>query len=137
MRGSGALERSEHRGECQETSGFLFSHRCGDLALDHCSQCRKPICAKYTARDLDPSRRLCTSCARQVLAENPEVFRTGWYRDDPYFYSYYHYSGQYFPHTSSSPHDPHDFTEGDEAVLGGGEATDSAVEAFEDDMGAS
>ena len=38
----------QNTGECQETTGFLFSHRCGSIAVRECSQCAKSICQEHS-----------------------------------------------------------------------------------------
>ena len=109
---------------CQETSGFLFSHRCGRPGLFSCAQCHKRICPQH-ARPQPPEAFLCVTCAQGTSD-------AGWGSDDdddddPYFYSSRHRrrSG------SSDQDDPMDFTEGDQAKL------DDKDDAFEDDMGGS
>lgn len=116
-------------GECAETSGFLFAHACGDFADFECTQCGKPICHRHTSQELG-GPALCTACARQAYGEqSAQGGPSDRYSNDPYFYSHRYYP-TYMWHG-------HDFTEGDEAVLTGGEADANDLRGFENDMGAS
>src|SRR5262245_28075489 len=95
-------------GECGETSGFLFSHRCGEFALNVCGQCQKPICQQHTVVEQD--LLLCTTCAKDRM-QSGNVTNRDRYRDDPYFYSSYHSYPMAMGHASS------DFTDADEQAL--------------------
>jgi len=110
-------------GECNETSGFLFPHRCGQLSSFECEQCRKPICHQHVAAGLGQGT-LCTTCGKAVAAPKSQHDR----RDDPYFYSDHYYTGYYWGDA--------DFNDADEAVLRDARGPDD-VGAFENDMGAS
>lgn len=118
-------------GECAETSGFLFSHRCGEMAQSNCAECRKFICPRHTV-NID-QRMLCTTCAKGV--QRSDSGSTA-YRDDPYFYSGYYYP-EYHSYSYGSARSSHDFTDADEAALGAREANDQDAKAFENNMGAS
>jgi hypothetical protein len=118
-------------GECAESSGFLFSHRCGELAQSNCAECRKFICPRHTV-SID-QRMLCTTCAKGVKRGERQ---SNTYYDDPYFYSSYYYPGYHVYHHGHH-HSSHDFTDADEAALGAREANDEDVKAFENNMGAS
>ena len=132
------MNPNEDLGECQETSGFLFSHRCGDFALNTCGACQKRICERHTVHQ--ETGDLCSTCfkrltpAQQPTDPNSQTYR---YRNDPYYYSHYYYPGYYYHSRPSRGVDRRDFTESDQAALGGGEATGRDAEAFEDNMGAS
>ncbi len=130
------------RGECGETSGFLFPHPCGNFPVAVCSECGKEICQRHRAQESE--RELCTSCAKKLAERERDEPRRdresrSHYDDDPYFYSYHHYPNYWWLGVAyhHHRHDPHDFTDGDEALVGGGEATPDDVTGFEDDMGGS
>jgi hypothetical protein len=129
------------QGICNETAGFLFKHACSRLSERACGLCGKPVCAEHAHEA--QGQTFCTSCARQYL-RTPDQ-RSGFHRDDPYFYagSYYHGYGRYghgswgsshvhHADTSSPQHDPHDFTEADAESLRREDDED-----FEQDMGES
>jgi hypothetical protein len=143
-------------GLCQETSGFLFSHRCDRTACDRCSRCQKPLCSDHAHETAEGV--LCTTCLKQqakaARQQDPTGTRTIYhdhYYHDPYFYGPRYYPGYGAYYSSSHPshssfdsfsdssggdfapsHDPADFTEGDAANLQREEDAD-----FETDMGAS
>ena len=114
---------------CRETSGFLFSHACEQMARYNCQRCGKAICPQHVAyQDLDT---ICIRCSQQdpQLQQEKEQRRTrdpDDYDPDPYWYSRSYYR-------TYSWHD-NDFTEADESVLIGNDGED--VE-WENDMGAS
>lgn len=111
-------------GECGETTGFLFSHACGEISLHICTQCQKPICMHHTV--VCEEGTLCTTCAKSAPS------RTGASRtndDDPYFYSDTYYPGY--------RRVGHDFNDSDERLLRESEPTADEIRAFEGDMGAS
>jgi len=123
------------KGECQETSGFLFSHTCGEVAMRCCEKCNKEICDRHTVRavqaEYGKEQILCTTCARQssTVTQGRGPQRTSdRYYDDPYFYTDDHYPNYQM--------DRDEFTDADEAALRGGIAADE-LRSFEDDMGAS
>ncbi len=125
------------KGECQETSGFLFSHPCGEVALRSCVKCQKEICDRHTVREVQAGDGeelvLCTTCAKEshAAAPGPGSRRTtDGYADNPHFYMYHHY-----PH-SQHQLDRDEFTDADEAALGDSTAA-GKTRRFEDDMGAS
>ena len=139
------------QGECNETSGFLFSHRCGEPAMNQCVQCQKPICQRHMfANPNNTNEIFCTTCAKKFLQEKGPPSSTGGrgpgvgrpyddYGHDPYFYTGYYYHdypyGRY--HRSGHSHTGHDFTDGDEGTLFGGEPSRDALHQFENDMGGS
>jgi hypothetical protein len=111
--------------ECQETSGFLFTHACGRPATHGCAQCQKRVCPQH-CRPWQPGTYLCLSCVRTAL-NTPKPPTIIYIDDDPYFYrmhNYGHYTWHTYHHEGSPPtvppHDPADFTEGDRAALSGG-----------------
>lgn len=118
-------------GECNETSGFLFSHPCSEPADHVCGQCAKPICGKHA---VDTSGVLrCTSCAKTWLRgegrnSNAASGQPGYgpYYGSPYFYTWHHYGSHH-----------HHFHDGDEGALRDREPTREDLEGFEQDMGAS
>ncbi len=116
-------------GECAETSGFLFSHKCGEAATTKCSQCQKFICLRHTITD--EQRSLCTTCAKGL----PNTRSSSRYDDDPYFYSDVYYPG--YHHFGYGLGRSSDFTDGDEQALGDKEPELKDVKAFENNMGAS
>ncbi len=127
-------ENFVRRGECQETSGFLFSHQCGDFAA-RAAQCDKEICERHSVQDptaQDAARVLCTTCGKSLLnppsTRGDRANRHDPYYDDPYYYSYHYYTGY--------SHDNDAFTDSDEAAIGGATAAHELTK-FEDDMGAS
>jgi hypothetical protein len=111
---------------CQETSGFLFNHRCGRPGAVTCATCQRLVCAQH-ARTVSQGRSLCVTCLRR---EPGSTTADSTWNDDPYFYSSrYHGTSPGDPSTS----DPMDYTEGDQGRL----ADPDAGEPFEDDMGGS
>lgn len=120
------------KGECRETRGFLFSHRCGRFATTACGQCGKDICDRHSVAEGDAV--WCTTCAKQSRpgtsrpgTSRPGTSHPGGYYHDPYYYAYDHY-----PHYHA---DRDDFTDGDEAALAGGAAAAAEMAQFEDQMG--
>lgn len=112
---------------CQETSGFLFSHRCGRPGVLSCQQCHKRICPLH-ARAQPPEAFLCVSCA----AQGQVVAGTGtdWDSDDdddPHFYSRRHRRKK----DKDNDDESMDFTEGDQGKLA------DQDDPFEGDMGGS
>ena len=116
---------------CRETSGFLFSHECEQMARYACERCGKPICPQHVA--YEGMDTLCIRCSQQ----DPEIAKKktepdsdyrnqDGYDPDPYWYSRSYYR-------TYAWHD-NDFTEADESVLVGNDGDD--VE-WENDMGAS
>lgn len=117
-------------GECAETSGFLFSHKCGEMAVQKCSGCNKYICARHSVTD--QQRLLCTSCAKgQLNSQAPNRYDD----NDPYFYSSVYYPS--YHQYRFGQHYNRDFNESDEQALEGKPAERSDVQAFENDVGAS
>ena len=155
-------EFGANTGECQETSGFLFSHRCGSIAVRECSQCTKSICQEHSV-DLG-GMLVCVTCAKQQR-ETPTndgqgtssggaytTSGTDYYHSSPYFYSdsWYYSSGMHRGHYRRPHHDDHrggdagvgdsgssDFTDADEAMTRGEEPDRDAMDGFENDMGGS
>ena len=136
------------QGECNETSGFLFSHRCGQPAMNKCVQCQKPICERHTYTSPDkPGEQFCTTCAKQFLSQQPPPTTPGqtpyysspYYGYEPYFYTGYYYHGYPYGGYHRSGHNAgsRDFTDADERSLTGSEPTAEDARAFENDMGGS
>ena len=119
-------------GQCHDTAGFLFSHRCDRLSFVRCAICRKPICDRHS-HDLGGTVA-CTACvkadptASAQSAQTTRGTRYGRYYDDPFFYGHHYYPGYYSYHdrttyrestNDSAPAnqpaaaDPNDFTAGD------------------------
>lgn len=121
-------------GECQETTGFLFAHRCGNLALNKCYQCQKTICADHTV--FENEMMYCTSCGQQRLAaqdqSTPNVDSRSNYSQNPFFYHYYYFPS--YHHHSSSHHDRSDFTDADQAAFQSGDPSREDLAGFEQDM---
>ncbi len=126
-------------GVCNETTGFLFRHRCDRYPEKRCEACNNPICPEHE-RPLD-GMILCVTCnqaesKRRGLKARP---RRG-YDDDTYFYGggyypgYGHYYGSspsHIPwHGGASGHfDPNDLNAGDAESL-----KSEGDEDFETDM---
>ncbi len=120
-------------GQCHETAGFLFSHRCDRLSFVRCSRCGKPICDRHSHELGDAIA--CTACVKAdpmagalppgtdpgtvppgtvppgaIPPGTVRGTRYSSYYDDPYFYSYHYYPGYYSYHEHSSyrdtSHDP-------------------------------
>ena len=152
----------QNTGECQETSGFLFSHRCGSIAVRECSQCAKSICQEHSV-DLG-GMLVCVTCAKQQREAPPPdqqpgsdtspPYSTGggYYNQSPYFYSdtWYSNSGMNRGHWRRHHNDPRhgadaglgdggtsDFTDSDEAMTRGEEPDRNDMDGFENDMGGS
>lgn len=100
---------------CQETSGFLFSHRCGRPGVLVCMRCHKYVCQQH-ARSRGPDGMLCVTCARGDVAAGGGSDSDSDDNDDPYFYSsrYRQRSGR---KNDDDGDDPVDFTEGDQSAL--------------------
>ena len=114
------------KGECQETSGFLFSHRCGEFATNRCAKCGKDVCDRHTVRS--PEGVCCTTCAKEYRTPRPRGTGRGCH-DDPYYYADDHYPDYHGGRD--------DFTESDEAAVAGGAMAASELGMFEDDLGGS
>jgi len=112
---------------CRETSGFLFSHPCEQIARYVCERCGKPICPQHVA--YHEGRTLCIGCEKQ--APTPEELKRPKIQDDSAYDDPYWYSRLYYE--TYSWHD-NEFTEADESVLIHHDGED--VE-WEKDMGAS
>jgi hypothetical protein len=140
------------QGECNETSGFLFSHRCGQPALNKCVQCQKPICERHTYNDPNkPGEQFCTTCAKQFISQQQPApgqtpyqtgphyggYGYGGYGYEPYFYTGYYYHGYPYGGYHRGSHSTSDFTDADERSLTGGEPSRDDARAFESDMGGS
>ncbi|MCA9175821.1 MAG: hypothetical protein KDB14_15150 [Planctomycetales bacterium] len=111
---------------CNERSGFLFQHECGNLPDAACAQCGKPVCEQHTHYvDNEP---YCTSCAKLDLKQRRGESRQRWSNDsgyeDPYFYGDHYYRGYgryrtgywghaYYSHYSDNDYYGNDFTSGD------------------------
>jgi len=118
------------KGECQETSGFLFSHGCGEFATSRCEKCGKDICDRHTVHAAD--RVCCTTCGKEDRTPPPRS--TGRRAYDPYYdYPYYYASIHYTDYHGSRD----DFTDSDEAAVAGGAIAANELGVFEDDMGGS
>ncbi|MDA7541201.1 hypothetical protein N8639_00005, partial [bacterium] len=152
------MEKNWDQTVCNETSGFLFKHRCSNRASLNCKKCNKPICGEHS-RTADTAIR-CIECAKKKSQgdqsrnlDNSNVDHRG-YDNDPYFYGhrnyngygayygYQHYYGNHYgghtgrhtgDHTGSiahsQMHDPNDFTEADAESL-----QDEGMEDFESDI---
>jgi len=147
------------QGECNETAGFLFSHRCGEPAVNACVQCQKPICQRHTfVNPENTSEQFCTTCGKKYLQSQQGNQPTGGVRPsnrgdftdhgygygygygyDPYFYTGYHYHDYPMGGYGRSRHSisSHDFTDADERSLSGGEPSRDQLQQFENDMGGS
>ncbi len=126
------------QGECQDSSGFLFSHRCGDFATHRCEKCGKEICDRHTvppaARDaVQGADRVCwTTCGKEDRTGQSQP--TGGRHYDPYYDDPYYYADTHYP---SYHRGRDDFTDSDEAAVAGGAMAAGDLDAFEDDMGGS
>ena len=56
-------------GVCNEQSGFLFNHDCGDVATHKCDKCGKPICMSHTHQTEQGTK--CTTCAKTEMQAPP------------------------------------------------------------------
>jgi hypothetical protein len=112
---------------CQETSGFLFKHRCGRPSFMTCLTCRKPICAQH-ARAVKPEGFRCIACTTAAIPPGGGyVFVStdsdDWDDDDPYYYRRHHTD------SGGGQPDGMDFTDGDRSAVsdeGGGWEEDAA-----------
>ncbi len=139
-----AMSSEWTEGVCNESTGFLFRHRCDRYPQNRCEACNKPICPDHE-RPLD-TLMLCVACnraetRRRGLKNSP---RRG-YDDNPYFYggTYYPGYGHYYGssrirrtlHSHGGPGghvDPNDLNAGDAESLKNEDDGD-----FETDMGES
>ena len=132
-----------NEGVCNETTGFLFKHRCNQESKNHCDACNKPICPDHERRLEE--LLLCVSCNRAESQRRGLKNRPmSGYDDDPYYYGNRYYSGYgyhgYGHHThfrdrdDTTRHqiDPHDLNAGDAHSL-----KNENDEDFETDMGES
>ncbi len=133
------------QGRCNDRSGFLFSHECGNPPVAECGVCQRPICEKH--RREGDSGSACVTCAKQELrsagrSQGATGRRYGhhgsYHDDDPYFYSGYRYRGYghyghgywgYGSYHRASHRDDADLTAADAAALGA-----EGDEGFETDM---
>ena len=139
-------------GECQETTGFLFAHRCGDVAVRECQECQKPICQQHSVDSGGVMR--CVGCEKKLRSQQqnqqrpPQSPGGTYYDDSPYFYGssygygydygygrHRHHYHHHHHHSTDSNH--HEIVDADEAALSGEEVTAEEVRGFEDDLGAS
>jgi len=121
-------------GQCNETSGFLFSHPCSEPSDHVCGECQKPICGKH-AVDTQGLLR-CTTCAKtwfRSAGRGAAGATGGTGYDAPYYQSPYFYTWHLF----GASHHHHHFHDGDEGALRGQEAGREDLDGFEQDMGAS
>jgi len=146
------------QGMCQETSGFLFSHRCGRFAVQACMYCGKALCEAHAHPGAEGVA--CTSCMKQRPKDESEADKSNRpARDDDsdddndsWDDSPYSYGERWYPGYGSSGRrtsgssarardnvaggagdfDPNDFTEGDAESL-----RTEGDEAFETEMGES
>lgn len=107
---------------CQETSGFLFSHPCGQMAGLTCGTCGKSVCSRHA--QMGEAGVQCITCARASAGDST------WGSDDDDQDSPYFYSSRYRSRSGLGEIDANDFQEGDQGAFDKGEG-------FEDDMGAS
>jgi hypothetical protein len=125
-------------GNCNEKSGFLFSHECFQSPVNKCNMCGKPVCQEHSHSD--GAAVVCTSCAKKdhKRAQERGGRRRSRYHDDhdPYFYGGYYYGygyhDGYYGENSGADTGQFDFTEADSASL-----ETEGDEAFESDMSAS
>jgi hypothetical protein len=119
---------------CQETSGFLFPHPCGQPRVLPCVQCMRFVCMQH-ARLQQMEQYLCVTCARAAAAsdgggvDRDDAWDSDEDDDDPYFYS-----SRYRALSGTQEPDPMDFTAGDQAAF---DKDEGGGGSFEDDMGAS
>ena len=123
---------------CNETSGFLFSHKCDQLPVAHCDLCQKPVCAEHVHM-FGSSDRICTSCAKKrdrglrggTSKSSSSRDRTDDdYYDQPYFYGGHYFGTSYYDsYNRGGRNDPNDFTEADASSL-----SDEMDDDFENDM---
>lgn len=115
-------------GRCNETSGFLFRHECGEMPMRQCQLCGKPLCEKHAYETVDGS--MCTTCFKK---QNQDLPGNRMHDDDPNFYGdryyrgYGHFGQGYWGYAWLGPHgthhhhrrhhDPQDFTEADAESL--------------------
>ncbi|RKH45482.1 hypothetical protein D7X96_13910 [Corallococcus interemptor] len=124
--------------QCQETSGFLFSHPCERGSTTQCMRCQRAICLLHM-RTLDGAETVCVTCARAADNgdENRDPSDTSDEDDPSYYYEDYGYYGRDAwrgsgASSSSSGNDRNDFTEAD------GESVRREDDAsFEEDLGGS
>lgn len=95
---------------CQETSGFLFSHRCGRPSFLTCATCHKAVCAQH-ARPTGLEGFRCVTCALAASPSGASDAESD--DDDPYFYSSRHHA------RDGGPPDALDFTDGDRSATAG------------------
>lgn len=99
-------------GMCQETSGFLFSHKCDRFSVSKCARCGKPLCDDHAHSGPD-AVIACTSCVKQEAkaarqanqadqTNTQHYYHEHYYYNDPYFYGPRYYPGYSEHHRSSS-----------------------------------
>ena len=124
-------------GACEEGTGFLFTHACGQPAAASCPRCGKRLCDAHLVAE--GGELLCATCAEaedgdDEGAEGGSTTDSTPDEDDPsYYYKDYGYYGPraVFGGQASSK-DPNDFTEADGQSL---RNEDDA--SFEEDLGGS
>ncbi|NMO18003.1 hypothetical protein HPC49_14845 [Pyxidicoccus fallax] len=120
---------------CQETTGFLFSHACGEPMEAACDRCGKILCRDHVSSVQGES--LCMTCAEEEEDDEGDEGAdsdsdSSPTEDDPSYYydDYGYYGGSTWGGGSSK--DPNDFTEAD------GESLRNEDDAsFEEDLGGS
>lgn len=77
---------------CEETAGILFRRARERAATTTCEICRRTVCDEHQRTRPDASAA-CITCLREELRRGGEAARTGWLRDDPWFFSSTHGGG--------------------------------------------
>ena len=120
---------------CQESTGFLFSHECGQPMAATCGRCGKIVCKDHVT--FAEAETLCLSCAEaddeDDGGEADGDTDSSLDEDDPsYYYKDYGYYGPGSVWGRGSSNDSNDFTEAD------GESLRNEDDAsFEEDLGGS
>ena len=118
-------------GTCEQTTGFLFSHPCGQPVSVACMRCGQLVCEEHVSA-VD-AELLCVTCAQDDDGEGDNETASTTPEDDPsYYYDGYGYYGPGSSWGGGASRDPNDFTEADGESL---RREDDA--SFEEDPGGS
>lgn len=123
-------------GPCQQSTGFLFAHDCGQPAAAACMQCGKRVCDLHLTSL--GTELVCPTCAEnddddEGASDSNSDSAAAADEDDPsYYYEDYGYYGSGSAWGRGGGKDPNDFTEADGASLRNEEDA-----SFEEDLGGS
>ena len=136
------MEEFTSTGKCLSKRGLLFLRDCGQLAVDNCHTCHRPVCSVHRMQDAEGT--ICPECfARAEKEQTPEkassrpghsslnrhVMRSRYYGRHsylPFYYGHHHFY-------SDRDYRTFDETAGDEAAAAAAAAVEGQGDV--DDIG--